>query len=253
MKKPKPFPCEHWSASRFLCWEQCPAEFYARYIAGAKQEPTEAMLFGSAVHQGLEAHFKGGAAEPAFRAAWKSAADSLGQVDPKLSSVGLDLLDRVVELDLQHGTTVVSEWAFSIDTTERWGAPLVGAVDLIDLGDGHIYDFKTTTGAWSQARAERDIWQPALYALAVSDALDWPDQFTYVVLNKPRRSVALFHVDHLIERWLAMEKLADTIVQRVRDGDFACHGKHGFCQECGARWDHGHVCDLSTAPPRIRL
>ena len=24
---------EHWSASRFLCWEQCPAEFYARYIA----------------------------------------------------------------------------------------------------------------------------------------------------------------------------------------------------------------------------
>jgi hypothetical protein len=250
MVKRAKFPCEHWSASRFMLWERCPAEFYARYIAGAREPASEAMLFGSAVHRGLEAHYLGNSGEATFRQVWKaSVAEELhGQADAKLTAVGLDLLERTIELGLQG----VPEYAFTLPT-EAWGAPTVGAVDLIDVRDGHVYDFKTTTGAWSQTRAERDIWQPALYAFAVSEALDWPERFTYVVLNKVSRQVELFDLDNLQERWAAMDEMARVIAARVVDGDFACHGKHGSCPECGVRWDHGHVCDLSATPPRIRL
>src|SRR4051812_48069204 len=103
MVKPKPFPCEHWSASRFMCWEQCPAEFYARYIAGAREPATEAMLFGTAVHRGLEAHYLGESAVAMFRHVWKAsvARDLHGVADAKLTAVGLDLIERVIELDLQ--------------------------------------------------------------------------------------------------------------------------------------------------------
>jgi hypothetical protein len=245
------FPCEHWSASRFALWERCPAEWYARYIAGAKESPTEAMLFGSAVHQGLEAHYLGGSAVAAFRQAWKTsvAGPLQGQADVNLTAVGLDLLDRTIELDLQG----YPEWTFTLPTEDAWGAPTVGAVDLVDIRDGHIFDFKTTTGAWSQVRAERDIWQPALYAWAVSEAFDWPERFTYVVLNKVSRQVELFDLDDLQGRVATMDEMARIIAGRVRDGDFACHGKHGSCPECGTRWEHGHACDLSATPPRIRL
>lgn len=251
MVKPVRVPFEHWSASRFLCWEQCPAEFYARYIHGARETASEAMLFGSAVHSGLEAHYLGGSGTAEFRKAWKAAVTELlhGEADAKLTAVGLDLIERVVELDLQG----IPEWRFTLPTEASWGADTVGAVDLIDIRDGHIYDFKTTTGVWSQARAERDIWQPALYSWAVSEALDRPERFSYVVMNKVSRTVDLFHIDDLEGLWAAMDEMAKVIVKRVAAGDFACGGKHGACQECGTRWDHTHVCDLSAAPPRIRL
>lgn len=250
-RKVKSLGMPHWSASRFQSFEICAAEFYARYIHGAREPASEAMLFGSAVHSGLEAHYLGKSGTAAFRQVWKAsvANDLQGQADAKLTAVGLDLIERVVELDLQG----YPEWSFTLPTEDSWGAPTVGAVDLIDIRDGHIYDFKTTTGVWSQARAERDIWQPALYSWAVAEALDWPERFSYVVLNKVSRTVDLFHLDDLEGRWAAMDEMAKVIVKRVAAGDFACGGKHGACQECGQRWDHGHVCDLSAAPPRIRL
>lgn len=245
------FPCEHWSASRFAMWERCPAEFYARYIRGAKEPPSEAMLFGSAVHQGLEAHYLGGSGVTAFRSVWKAtvAGELHGEANVSLTAVGLDLIERVVDLGL-HG---IPEWPFTLPTEAAWGAPTVGAVDLVDIDEGRIFDFKTTTGAWSQTRAERDIWQPGLYSWALAEQLDWPERFTYVVLNKVSRTVDLFDLDDLEGRWATMDEMARTIAQRVRDGEYGCHGKHGVCPECGVRWDHDHVCDLSAAPPRIRL
>lgn len=244
---------EHWSASRFLCWEQCPAEFYARYIAKHPEEPTEAMLFGSAIHQALETHYKGGDRELTFRAAWKTYVTNAlhGDVNPNLTAIGLDLLDETVALGLEGE----SEWGFQLATEETWGAPTVGFVDLVSTDRQRVFDFKTTTGAWSAARAAREIWQPTLYSWAVADGFQqWPwPTFTYVVLNKVTRHVELFEAPLPEERWPAMDEAARAIALRVASDDFACHGKHGSCPECGSTWQHGHVCDLTGAPPRIRL
>lgn len=248
----KPFDLEHWSASRFQSFEQCPAEFYSRYVAGHPEQPSEAMLFGAAVHLGLEALFNGADGEYAFRTAWKVAIQEqlAGDTDQKLTAVGLALLDCVAELGLAGSP----EWPFRLDTTLVWGAPTVGYVDLVSPDGKEVFDFKTTTGAWSQARADREVWQPVLYTWAVAERYgEWPKRFTYVVLNKIARRVDLFVVEHPEERWGTAYDQARAIARRVTDGDFACHGKHGACPECGAVWAHGHVCDLGSAPPRIRL
>jgi len=235
----------HWSASRFMVYDVCPEEFRIRYLDdGVPQLQTEAMCFGKAVHQGLEAHYQGGDGEFVFRRAWREYAAELradGQyVDPRLSSTGLYLLDSVFELQLQGQP----EHGFSLDTEAELGAPIVGAVDL--WGDGTIYDFKTTVGAWSQMRAQKEVWQPCLYTWAYWDATAvWP-AFEYVVLNRATRGLSRFrrewtaeeYLAHMDDAWGRMRAIASAVAADA----LTCHGQHGFCLECGDRWSHGHLC-----------
>src|SRR5262245_13618670 len=130
----------HWSATRFMLYEQCPLLFKERYVDGVAIVPTEAMAFGSAVHLGLEAHYNGGDGIRAFRAAWKQSVLELGQVDRSLTAMGMTLIDEVVDLGLQG----IPECGFSIDTNDELGAPVIGAADLWDPSSNTIFDFKTT-------------------------------------------------------------------------------------------------------------
>jgi hypothetical protein len=245
----------HWSASRFMTWDQCPGEFKARYVDGRPVVQTEAMAFGQAVHMGLEAHYRGEDGIRAYRAAWRQFIAELGgfdAVDPTLTGMGMDLMERVFELDL-HGTP---ERGFSIDTNEELGAPIVGFVDLWGA-DGVTYDFKTTRGLWSQARAQAELWQPAIYAWARWDVEpEYTGEFEYIVLNRVTGQLQQFRRDWSPEQvadqmnfaWKRMRAIADC----VREDTYLCRGKHGFCQECGGRWGHDHTCYQGT-PERIRL
>jgi len=234
-----------------MLFEQCPAAYRSRYVDGEAFELTEAVAFGQAVHQGLESHFNGQDGEYAFRTAWKQYSLELGAVHSGLTGTGLELIDKVIALDL-HGT---SERGFSLDTEAELGAPIVGAVDL--WGDDTIYDFKTTRGLWSQTRAEHEIWQPAIYTWAYWEETGrWP-QFEYIVLNR-----CTGQLDRFRRQWTADECLAlmDAAWLRMRHiaaavaaGELECRGSHGWCPECGERWSHPHVCDSAVRGRRIRL
>lgn len=241
----------HWSASRFMLWDQCPGLFKARYVDGEAFQITEAVAFGQAVHQGLEAHFNDQDGIRAFRSAWKQSAVELGEVDPSLTARGMDLLDQVFDLNLA-GTP---ERGFSLDTNAELGAPIVGAIDLWG-NDGVIYDFKTTRGLWSQQRAQQEVWQPVLYSMARwEQEPDFGGAFEYIVLNRVTGSLQRLRrewsADELVVQmdaaWNQMRYVATCVAADV----YACHGKHGFCPECGDRWSHEHVCAVSTE--RIRL
>ena len=242
----------HWSASRFMVWDQCPGEFKARYVSERPVQVTEAMAFGQSVHMGLETHYQGGDGIRAFRAAWKQFGIELGDVDSGLTSKGMDLIDQVVELGLS-GTP---ERGFSIDTNKELGAPIVGAIDLWG-DDDVIYDFKTTRGLWSQERAQKEVWQPALYTWArVLEEQDYEGAFEYIVLNRVTGTLQRFrrdwNSDELLEQMNQAWDRMRCIANDVYADRYACHGKHGFCPECGERWSHEHVCDVRTTE-RIRL
>lgn len=242
----------HWSATRFMLFEQCPMLFKERYIDGVAVAPTEAMLFGSAVHMGLEAHYNGQDGVRAFRAAWKQFTRDLGgDVDRSLTATGLDLLDKVFELEL-HGTP---ERGFSLDTNADFGAPIVGAVDLWDAEHGIVFDFKTTIGAWSQVRAQKELWQPCLYSHAFWEETGvWP-AFEYIVLNRATGALSRFrrqwtedeYLAQINDAWTRMRYISTCVAADV----LACHGKHGYCPECGDRWQHDHVCGPTS--DRVRL
>jgi hypothetical protein len=247
----------HWSATRFMLFEQCPAEFRSRYVDGVAVEPTEAMLFGSAVHHGLESHFNGQDGEHAFRAAWKAEAQRLhtlwgASVSPTLTGMGLRLIEQVQALDL-HG---VPERGFSLDTNAELGAPIIGALDLYDQGNNIVYDFKTTRGVWSQDRAQSEVWQPLLYTYAAWDETgNWP-QFEYIVLNRMTGALSRFRREWTADEWVDQMNVAWSrmvaISTAVAQDKLECHDKHGYCLECGERWGHDHVCNESHSK-RIRL
>jgi hypothetical protein len=244
----------HWSASRFMVYDQCPAAFRTRYVDGVAIEQTEALCFGQAVHLGLEAHYNGQDGERAFRAAWSVAQTELiadgHQVRGQLTGVGLQLLDRVTGLGLKG----IPERGFSLDTELVFGAPIIGAIDL--WSDGVIYDFKTTRGAWSEARAQTELWQPLLYSwAALQETGDLP-AFEYIVCNRVSGQVDRYRrtwdETAWAEQWARGYDRMRAISQAVASDKLECHGRHGACPECGERWSHEHVCDATTSR-RIRL
>lgn len=182
----------YWSPSRFTCYEQCPAEYYQRYVLSMPIEPNTPMFFGTAVHKGLEAHFLGADGELAFRRSWRGLIPDLraaGCVVPTaLFETGLDLVDKVSAL----GIFGVPERKILTDSTPYLNASLLGYVDLWCESEHTIYDFKTTLGAWSQERAEREMWQPCIYSMAYWLELDVIPAFEYIVLNRATGTLERF-------------------------------------------------------------
>lgn len=234
-----------------MLFDQCPMLYRERYVEEQPFELTEAVAFGQAMHQGLEAHYRGDDGELVFRKIWKDLGGVLRNagvdVDRGLTATGLNLLEQVYELDLQGEP----ERPFSLDTPEL-GAPIVGAIDL--WGTDTIYDFKTTYGTWSQERAEREVWQPVLYAWAYWDETDRLPDFEYIVLNRATRVLSRFRRHWEPDGYLEQMNLAwarmRCIAALVEGDELHCHGNHGFCPECGDRWAHDHACVQSV---RIRL
>jgi hypothetical protein len=242
----------HWSASQFMLFEQCPAEYRRRYIDGEALELTEALCFGKAIHQGLEAHFNGEDGEYLFRAVWKSEAARLnGGVHRDLTGTGLTLLDKVFALELKGA----AEKEFKLSADLVVGKPIVGAVDL--WGENNVlYDFKTTRGRWSAERAQTEVWQPILYSWAALEESGELPAFEYIVLNRVTGQLDRFRrqwtEEEWGEQWSGCYDRMRYISAAVAAGEMECHGNHGYCPECGARWSHDHVCDEPHSK-RIRL
>jgi hypothetical protein len=236
----------HWSAARFQAWDLCPTTYRERYVDGIAQEVSEAMRFGAAVHGALEAHFCGADGDRAFKAVWRPSSNR----EALLSGVGLHLLGLVYDLGLDGEP----ESYFELDTTADWLKPTIGYIDLVDYRNGHIYDFKTTIGAWGEGRANQDPWQPALYRHAIAQRTGDLFEFSYVTLNKRTLELAMVQpTTDYHQIWADCQVAAAMIAKMDAAGSYPCRGGHGTCPECAGSWAHGHVCDWTLRPPRIHI
>jgi len=258
-----------------MLYEQCPQEYKARYIDGVASKPSLAMLFGHSVHTALEAlhQGQGGACldtasliEDArsryveeFDAARRSLAVEGITASGELYVQGLHMIDQVAAMRLQDGHCRAERW-MSIPT--EWGGrdwPVVGAIDLWcppwSRHGAVVWDFKTTVGGWSEARAARERWQPLLYSWAYVRAYDQLPTFRYLVLNRATGTVEAFDRKWASKKaWLDdfhdLEFVAEEIADAIADGDFDCTKRHGNCLECGRPFGHEHVC---ATPKRHRI
>jgi hypothetical protein len=161
---------EHWSASRFMLFEQCPRAYQTRYLDGVASPPSMALLFGKAMHTALEAMHQGHrtsclpthdaftVGKPARSSERCGCADAacdedhytlgravfaeqfvelnarlaeIGATAPAaLYSEGLRMIDQVAALALNRDGFSSAERWFTLPTREDWGWPTIGAVDL---------------------------------------------------------------------------------------------------------------------------
>lgn len=215
-----------WSASKLSAWDQCPREFYRRYVLREPVEPNVPMWFGTAVHKGLEAHYRGADGELAFRRSWRECRTQLEaagcRVSGDLFEVGMALIEKVVALDLV-GEPERKIW---VRSDAYLTAPLLGYVDLWSPTNHTIYDFKTTIGVWGDARAERETWQPALYSWAYWLETETLPAFEYIVLNRLTRNVQRFRTQR------THEQISDALI-RARQIAVAIQGEQWEECTCG--------------------
>jgi PD-(D/E)XK nuclease superfamily len=263
-----------------MLFEECPVRYRERYVEGIATTPSLAMLFGHTVHTALEALLQGHAGtcpvshgnmdhEPRdcaydvygreFSTMRALLADEGVEAGGLLYLEGLRMIDQVYELGLNADGRSQPELWFSLDCD--WTYPVVGAVDLWSPPDSQhgavVWDFKTTVGTWSQARADREMWQPVLYSWAYARMYNVVPTFRYVVLNRVDGSLTTFErgwssrsdFKHDLEH---LKFVAEDIVESILAGDFTCTRGHGSCLECGEKFTHGHVCK-TPARHKIKL
>jgi hypothetical protein len=276
-----------------MLFEQCPRAYEDRYVHGIATEPSLAMLFGHTVHTALEVLLQGhggscltadcgedhspqdGSHLDAARSVyWRNfdsmrailAADGV-EASGLLYLEGLRMIDQVNAMNLNADGRSAPERRFAIPTewgtegTDCYAWPVVGAIDLWSPPDSiHgpvIWDFKTTVGSWSEARAQRERWQPLLYAWAYVREHGVLPTFRYLVLNRANGEVNTFDRTWSRKRDLRRDLddlsfAAEEIAEAVARSDYSCTRAHGACLECGESYGHDHVC-RTPARPKLKL
>jgi hypothetical protein len=223
-------PPSYLSPSRLECYQRCPALFRERYVLKVRRPPSVEMAFGTAVHKGIESHFKGEDHELAFLFEWRRASKELqatgSYVSQAFTARGLQLIDMVRALGLR-GEPERRITMFS----PRVGIPIIGYVDL--WGDDILYDFKTSAFGWGPDRAAREIFQPAIYSQAYSEEL-WTGipRFEFIVL--PRST------DGPLQRFDATRSSAEimAVLERTREIFHLIEAQQFACsKDCGKHFE----------------
>jgi hypothetical protein len=187
------------------------------------------MLFGRAVHKGIEAHFRGQDSQLGFLQDWRQAIvdqqhRGIEVLDASaLTRRGLDMLDQVQSLNLSgEPERMLTCLHPDMDI------PFLGYADL--WSDGTIYDFKTSRMGWTQHCADQEVWQPAIYSQAYADQHGIIPRFEFVVLPRfPNAPVQRFDGSRTPDQILEAFDQAIRIYACIMAEQFECIGSS--CRE----------------------
>lgn len=219
-------PPAYLSPSRLSCYDYCPAEFEKRYILKQDEPPTPERLFGTAVHKGLEALFLNQDDELAFLREWRTLKATLTQDEQRftsgLQSRGLELLEMVRNLSLAGEPE-----RFFMYTVHDFLIPFLGYIDLWDEATKTIVDFKTSGYGWTQEKADAQVFQPAIYSQAISDAYNVIPTFKFVVLPRIQGPAQILDGTRTGDQIIAAFDRAREIHELIEAKVFTCRcGKH---------------------------
>lgn len=196
------------SYSRFSTWLQCPRRYLYRYIRELPEERVSGnLIFGSAIHEAVEAFMRSLKDEPlnheAVVAVFERAMhDEIGlnqhhglTVDwgkksaEEMLAKGGEMLEVFLAKVDREVTVVGTEVEFEVQLADD--IVVNGVIDLLlDEGDGRyrVVDLKTSASSLPQDRLEFDL-QPTVYLEAAERILAAPGQvdFAYWVLTKAKQ------------------------------------------------------------------
>ncbi len=198
---------DYLSFSALSTYRSCPLKFFFRYIAGLPEETvSSSLVFGAAIHRGLEEHFRELlAGNPPltladlmahYHAEWSErdgAPIRFGEHDrPALDRLATRMFDAFRQHDLAQPPGRILAVEEELRGTLVPGVPdLLGRVDLIAETSDElvISDWKTSRSRWSPDQAEDAAEQLVLYAeLARDFAPGKRVRVEFIVLTKSKET-----------------------------------------------------------------
>jgi ATP-dependent exoDNAse (exonuclease V) beta subunit len=234
VEAPRAYEPRRLSYSALATYDECPAKFYARYVAGMRERRAELALgavgVGSAVHELLEGIDLAAPAVPADLAALQPDAtpEELERIEGFLASYcGSELAARISALD---GARKEASFSFEHD-----GVVLHGFIDVLALGPhALVVDFKTNAleGASPEEVTEADYsLQRLVYALACFRAGAQMVEVAYQFLERPDEPVVtLFGLEDVPQ----LEAELSAAIGRIRAGAFVPTPSERACADCPA-------------------
>jgi putative RecB family exonuclease len=205
-KRPPPQERDYVSYSAMSTYRRCPLSYFFRYKLGLPEETVSASLvFGTAIHRGLERHFRellAGNPAPSveemmaeYDRGWTERRDqevTFGQSETRVTLDGL--ATRMFEAFLASDAAQPGGRILGVEETLRGefvpGMPdLLGRVDLIVEAEDAlvICDWKTSRSKWSASQVEDATEQLLCYAALAGDfAPGKPIQLEFSILTKTK-------------------------------------------------------------------
>lgn len=184
---------EHLSYSSISLYQTCGRAWRYKYIERAPTKSSPSLVFGSAMHDAIEA-LAGGDAEPTqvWQAAWEKHTSANPDLDwgddtpEALHNNGIRMLnDASVIAGIRALKLTAIEERVELQVPGV-PVPVIGFIDLI-TEDGVPGDLKTSAKSWTQEQAQNEM-QPVFYLAALNQAgTPVPDgRFRHYVLVKTK-------------------------------------------------------------------
>ena len=210
---------DYLSHSAITTYQSCSLRYFFRYVAGLPEGTVSAnLVFGAAVHAGLEAHFRElieGNPGPPLEHLHQAYRDKFDECDAdrirfgrgtdrqSLDAMALRILSAFQASELAHvdGRVVGIEEELRGEVIP--GVPeILARIDLlVDVGDALVViDFKTARSPWSRAQADDAAGQLMLYHELAEPLTDGrPVRLEFAVVTKAKAPKVTRHfvpVDH---------------------------------------------------------
>ena len=197
------------SFSSISAYQSCPLKFHYRYVLGIPEKTvSSSLVFGSAIHQCAELHFRElMAGNPApdldallyeYQSAWLGRdLDTIkfgkGEDLSTLSALAERVLVAFMESSLAtpEGNIVGVEEELRGPVAEDC-PDVLGFVDLmVDAGDAlEVIDLKTSRSRWTQNQADNSSEQLLLYSILAQELMpDKPVRLKFLVVTKTKTPV----------------------------------------------------------------
>ncbi len=226
------------SPSMIESYLKCPYEFYWRYVLKAPIKPNHHLIYGSAVHSGIEAFFgaKGDKSQKttlaieAFNNKWREEGFPNAKVREELKTQGKKTLYRFCEREINEPLPKEIEKAFVLSLEE--GIRVKGRIDAFYDNPVEIRDFKT-----SQIKDEKDAMTKLknnfplkVYALAILENFGKPPEKLSLNFVDFDTVVSYAPTEKVLEK--TKEKILAT-AQKIKAGYFEPTQSEHFCDVCG--------------------
>lgn len=236
----------HLSYSSISAYQSCARSWRFRYIDKIKTPASPALIFGTAIHQAVQAVVSGTTSakiEDIWAEKWAGVQQQDvawdGALPEQMANEGLRMLAHPGIMDVITGLhPLIENGQPAIEQRVELHivsvpVPVIGFIDLI-TNDGIPHDFKTASRAWTQEQAQSEM-QPLFYLAALGQmgyTLNPHRRFRHIIFVKTRTpQVQMFESTFAFAQYMFLVNTIQQVWRGIESGVFPPNPGSWKCSE----------------------